>query len=87
MILPGFSYRAEMNGVVENELCPVMICFTDKKPIINKDEVESIQWINWQEFINDMKKNPGKYSPWCKEETKLLEKNAKLQRLYKEFVK
>ncbi len=87
IILPDFSYQAKMNGIVENELCPVMICFTDKKPIINIDEVENIQWINWQEFVNDVKENPGKYSPWCEEETKLLEKNAKFKKLYGEFVK
>jgi len=86
-ILPDFSYKAEMNGIVENELCPVMVAFTDKNPKPNKDEVEDIKWINWLEFVNDVKNNPGKYSLWCEEETKLLEKNGKFTKLYNKFVK
>lgn len=84
-ILPDFSYRAEMNGIVENELCPVLVCFTDKKPKPNSNEVENLKWINWQEFVDDVKVNPGKYSMWCEEETKLLEKNEKFLQLYRKY--
>lgn len=87
VILPDFSYKAQMNGIVENELCPVMVVFTNEKPKPNINEVESIRWINWQEFVNDVKKNPGKYSIWCEEETKLLEENEEFLKLYKKFVK
>lgn len=84
-ILPDFSYKAKMNGIIENELCPVMIAFTDKKPKPNRDEVENFKWINWREFVDDVEKNPGKYSPWCEEETKLLQNNKEFQELYKKF--
>lgn len=84
VVLPDFSYRAEMNGVVENELCPVMVAFTDEKPKLNSDEVEDIKWLPWQEFVDDVKNNPGKYSMWCEEETKLLEKNVGFLQLYKQ---
>lgn len=87
VVLPDFSYKAQMNGVVENELCPVMVVFTDEKPKPNINEVESIKWVNWQEFINDVKTNPGKYSMWCEEETKLLEKNEDFLSLYAKFVR
>lgn len=83
-ILPDFSYKAEMNGIIENELCPVLVAFTDKTPKPNRDEVESIKWLDWQEFINDVDKNPGKYSPWCEKEAKLLSKNKKFTKLYKQ---
>lgn len=86
IVLPDFSYRAEMNGVVENELCPVMVAFTDEEPKLNRDEVEDIKWINWQEFVDDVKNNPGKYSKWSEEETKLLEKNAKFLKLYNKLI-
>jgi len=86
-ILPNFSYKAELNGIVENELCPVLVYFTNKKPKTNDDEVENIKWIDWQEFADDIKGNPGKYSPWCEEETKLLEKNQEFQKLYKKLVR
>src|SRR3989344_3299654 len=83
--LPDFSYRAEMNGVVENELCPVMIAFTDEEPKINPDEVEDIKWVDWKEFVADVETHPGKYSKWSEEETKLLENNEEFARLYKNY--
>jgi len=30
--LPNYRYRVEKDGIVENELCPVMIGYTDEKP-------------------------------------------------------
>lgn len=29
LVLPGFSYRARMDGIEENELCPVLVSFVD----------------------------------------------------------
>lgn len=86
-LIPDYKYKVGMNGIWENEICPVLVCFTDDKPKPNSDEVEDIKWINWQEFVDDVKNNPGKYSMWCEEETKLLEKNAEFLKLYKQHVK
>ena len=86
-ILPDFSYKAVKDGIMENEICPVFVGFTDEKPIINKDEVETIKWIKWQDFLSEIKQNPRKYSMWSEEETKLLSKNKKFLKLYEEFVK
>ncbi|MDZ4228149.1 MAG: isopentenyl-diphosphate Delta-isomerase [Candidatus Levybacteria bacterium] len=86
-ILPDFSYKAKMNGIVENEICPVYATFTDKKPIINTNEIEEIRWVNWQGFLKEINNNPGKYSVWCEQEAKLLKKNKKFLRLYKQYVK
>lgn len=80
-ILPNFSYKAEMNGIVENEICPVFVGFTDKKPAINKDEVENIRWVKWQDFLREINDHPGKYSIWCEQEAKLLAKNREFQGL------
>ena len=85
--LPDFSYRAEMNGVVENELCPVMVTFTDEEPKLNPDEVEDIKWVDWKEFVADVETHPGRYSKWSEEETKLLENNEEFARLYKNYKK
>lgn len=84
-ILPDFSYKAEMNGIVENEICPVLIAFSDKKPLLNPSEVESVRWIKWQEFLREIEENPGTYSVWCEQEAKLLAKNEKFIKLYKKF--
>lgn len=84
-VLPHFSYRAEKDGIVENEICPVLIGFSNETPIVNKDEVESIEWVPWQKFINDLRDHRTKYSPWCIMEANSLKDNKKLLSLYKKF--
>lgn len=84
-ILPDFSYKAEMNGIVENEICPVLIAFRDKKPLLNPNEVESVRWIKWQEFLKEIEENPGIYSVWCEQEAKLLSENEGFINLYRKF--
>lgn len=84
-IISDYKYKVEMNGIWENEICPILVCFTDKKQKTNTDEVENTRWVNWQEFVDDIKKSPGKYSMWCEEEAKLLEKNEKFLSLWRLF--
>jgi len=86
-ILPNFSYKAELNGIVENEICPVIIAFSDKKPSINKNEVEKIRWIKWDDFLNEINVKPGFYSVWCEQEAKLLGKNKLFLELYKKYTR
>ncbi|HEX8932434.1 MAG TPA: isopentenyl-diphosphate Delta-isomerase [Patescibacteria group bacterium] len=76
--LPDYRYKVEKDGIVENELCPVMIGYTDQIPVPNPDEIEAIKWIPWQEWLAEIKKKPEQYSPWCVEETELLVKNKKI---------
>ncbi len=84
-ILPDFSYKAEMNGIVENEICPVIVAFSDQKPLLNPNEIGNVRWIKWQEFLGEIEQKPGTYSVWCEQETKLLSKNEKFIKLYKKF--
>lgn len=86
-VLPNFSYRAELNGIAENELCPVIIAFTDEKPLINRDEVENVKWIKWEKFLKEINENPGNYSVWCELEAKLLEKTQKFKELYNKYAR
>lgn len=71
--IPDFRYRAEMHGIVENEFCPVLTAVTDTEPTPNPDEVEATRWISWKEWVKETTEHPERYSPWCVEETKLLE--------------
>lgn len=86
-VISYYRYRVEMNGIWENEICPVLVCFTDKKPILNKHEVENVRWIKWQDFLKEIEDKNKIYSLWSKEEAKLLSKNSKFLKLYKDFVK
>lgn len=86
-VISNYRYKVKMNGIWENEICPVLVCFTDKKPNTNNDEVENIRWTNWKEFTKEIEQKPGAYSVWCEQEAKLLKKNKEFQELYKKFIK
>ena len=70
--LPHYRYRAERDGVVENEICPVLVGLTDAEAAPNPDEVDSVRWIAWDEWVDEVRAHPDDYSPWCVEETLLL---------------
>jgi len=82
-IISDFRYKVELDGIVENEICPILIGFTNQEPIVNKDEVESIKWIPWEDFVKETESNPNNYSPWCVLEVNLLKENKKFLSLYK----
>ncbi|NTU46889.1 isopentenyl-diphosphate Delta-isomerase [Candidatus Roizmanbacteria bacterium] len=82
MALPDYRYRAEKNNIVENEFCPIMIGKTTVKTLqVNPSEVEATKWIIWEDWLKEVKTHPGNYSPWCVEETLLLENTSVLKSL------
>lgn len=82
-ILPDYRYQAKMNGLVENEFCPVLVGFTSQTPQINQEEIEKIRWVKWEEFLQEITHKPENYSSWSVEETQLLQKNQ----TFKSFLK
>lgn len=84
-VISDYRYKVGMNGIFENEICPVLVCFTDQKPTLNKDEVETIRWTAWKKFLKEIETED--YSLWAKEEAILLSKNEQFLTLFAEFVK
>lgn len=84
-VIPDYKYKVGMNGIWENEICPVLVGFTDKKPLINKDEIENICWIKWEDFLKEIDHKEKVYSLWSKEEAKLLVKNKEFLSLWRLF--
>lgn len=69
-----YRYRfMDVNGIVENEICPIFVGYADEIPKPNPEETEDWKWIDWNEFIQTVHQYPGTYSPWSEEEAKLLE--------------
>lgn len=73
LVLPGFSYRAEMNGIVENELCPVLVAFTDTEPQPVPEEVAETRWVPWSELRDGVIDGSLDVSHWCREQVPLLD--------------
>lgn len=68
-----YRYRfADANGIVENEICPIVIGYFDGDPKPDSREVEDWKWMDWKKFLEEIKINPEPYSPWCIEEAKIL---------------
>ena len=83
-MLPSFRYRAELNGIVENEICPVFIAFSDQDPKANPEEVESIKWIPWQTFVQQAESGQSDYSPWSILEAKELAASQTFRQILKQ---
>jgi len=63
LILPDFRYRAEKDGVVENEICPVFVGFTSGMPSPNPDEVNDLNWVEWERFVVEVADPGNGHSP------------------------
>lgn len=80
-ILPEYRYRAEKDGVVENEICPVFVGVTNKAAAPNPEEVEAVRFVPWHDFLTDIRRPDTEISPWAVEESELLEANSQFQAL------
>ncbi len=68
-----YRYRfADENGIVENEICPILVGHYDGDPQPNPNEVDAWKWTDWKAFLRDIDAHPGPYSPWSREEAHML---------------
>jgi isopentenyl-diphosphate Delta-isomerase len=66
VVLPAFRYRATMgNGVVENELCPVLRARAENELRPDSSEVQQTQWVSWDAFSREVCSGARVVSPWC----------------------
>lgn len=74
LVLPDFGYRAEMDGVVEHEMCPVLVARVDSEPVIRPDrrEVEEADWVPWSRFAQAVLDDRPGWSPWCQAQVRAL---------------
>lgn len=73
LLLPAFAYRAEMDGVVEAELCPVLLARCNGEQVTARaDEVADHRWIAWPQFRDGVRRGRLEVSPWCRDQVDLL---------------
>jgi isopentenyl-diphosphate delta-isomerase len=62
-----FIYKAPFdNGLTEHELDHILIGYYNENPILNREEVESYQWMTIEAVKRDMEKHPEIYTEWFK---------------------
>jgi isopentenyl-diphosphate delta-isomerase len=72
--LPGYRYRAEFRGVVENEVCPVYLGRFAGTPAPEPGEVGEWELLDWATFRERQEtQDPDAWSPWCREQARLIE--------------
>ncbi|MEO7069772.1 MAG: isopentenyl-diphosphate Delta-isomerase [Nostocoides sp.] len=74
LVLPRFAYVAEMNGVVENELCPVFVGRAVLGTAVSPDpaEVDATRWHPWAQVCDAVLAGERPVSPWCADQVRLL---------------
>lgn len=68
LVLPRFRYRAEQDGVVENEMCPVFVGTAEGDVHPDPDEVGATRWEPWEEFRRGVLDGTRPVSVWCREQ-------------------
>jgi isopentenyl-diphosphate Delta-isomerase len=86
-ILPKFRYRAEKDGVAENEICPVLVGSINKTPRLNLSEASDFKWIPWKLFCVELNSIASEYSPWSILEAKQLQNSTEFQIWFSENIK
>ena len=68
LVLPAFRYRAEQDGVVENEMCPVFTGRVRGPVDPDPSEVDTTQWEPWADFRAGVLDDTRAVSMWCREQ-------------------
>lgn len=72
LMLPNYRYKAEFQGVVENEICPVFVAKTNKQPRPNPNEINALDWQDWQTL------DASNLAIWTQQEVELLKQSSKM---------
>jgi isopentenyl-diphosphate delta-isomerase len=68
-----YRYRcADAAGIVENEICPILVGGGDGHARPDRREVADWAWVAWERLLADMRERPQRYSPWSREEAVIL---------------
>ncbi len=70
--ISDYRYCFSKEGIMENEICPIFAGFYDGDIKPNPDEIESVKWIAWEDWLFETRQFPDHYSPWCIEETQIM---------------
>lgn len=75
LVLADFAYRAEMNQVVENERCPILVAHLTEGALLRPEptEVDAVDRVEWPGFAAAVLAGRLAVSPWCSEQVSALD--------------
>jgi isopentenyl-diphosphate delta-isomerase len=76
-----YRYCFTKDGVMENEICPILVGIVDHEPVLNPDEVQAVRWMEWKAFLKAVELNPKDYSDWCVEQAQILDRTQRFREL------
>jgi len=65
LVLPRFRYQARMDGILENEMCPVYAAHATGPLDPDPAEVADVKWVDWADFTEQVRSGQATVSPWC----------------------
>jgi len=74
-----YRYCFIRDGIMENEICPILIGLVESEPVLNTNEVDAVRWVTWQAFLAEIEKGPTRFSEWCVEEATILQRLPRFQ--------
>jgi isopentenyl-diphosphate delta-isomerase len=74
LLLPRFRYQARMDGVLENEMCPVFAVRADGPVDPDPAEVADVEWVDWDAFRTQVLTGQRTISPWCAQQVAELDR-------------
>ena len=73
-VVAPYRYKvADIHGILENEICPILVGYANEDPRADTAEVGEWKWMPWREFLTETANLPDEYSPWCIEEAVILQ--------------
>ncbi len=73
LVAPYRYTFTDVHGIMENEICPILVGYFDGDPIVNPSEIDDWKRVDWHAFLEEIKANPGTYSPWSEQEALILQ--------------
>ena len=70
----AFTYTEPYEGFSENEYCAVLVGKFDGEVKPNKDEIDKIRYVKWEEVKQELKANPAMFTKWFRDSIPILEK-------------
>jgi isopentenyldiphosphate isomerase len=74
--LGGFDYFAKDGDHCENEYCAMMVGEYEGEVNLNPEVGYTYKWMDIQEFLEDIGRNPKIYAPWVIEGVKVLKQEG-----------